>query len=175
MPLYESTFIARHDMSSQQVDTLAETFAGVVREHGGEVTKKEHWGLRNLAYRIKKNRKGHYVLFNIDAPPYAVQELQRNLRLNEDVLRFLTVRVEQLDPNPSAIMQSRAAREERSRRGGAGARARAEPAETAQAVSEEAESKDAETEKPPETKEKTETASESTAQHDDVEETEDKA
>ncbi len=122
MPLYESTFIARHDMSAQQVERLTETFANIVKERGGEVTKSEYWGLRNLAYRIKKNRKGHYVFFNIDAPSPAVQELERNFRLNEDVLRFLTVSVDELDPNPSPMMQARAAREDRSRRGPPGAR-----------------------------------------------------
>lgn len=122
MPLYESTFIARHDMSAQQVERLTETFSNIVKERGGEVTKSEYWGLRNLAYRIKKNRKGHYVFFNIDAPSPAVQELERNFRLNEDVLRFLTVSVDELDPNPSPMMQARAAREDRSRRGPPGAR-----------------------------------------------------
>lgn len=118
MSLYESTFIARHEMSTQQVEGLAETFSAIITENGGEVKKTEHWGLRNLAYRIKKNRKGHYVFFNIDAPPAALQEFERHLRLNEDVLRYLTVKVEELDPNPSAIVQSRAPRDDRARRGG---------------------------------------------------------
>lgn len=118
MPLYESTFIARHEMSTQQVEGLAGTFADIIKENGGEVSKTEHWGLRNLAYRVKKNRKGHYVFFNIDAPSAAIQEFERNLRLNEDVLRYLTVRVEELDPNPSPVMQSRAPRDDRARRGG---------------------------------------------------------
>ena len=126
MPLYESTFIARHDMSSQQVEGLAETFTSIVKENGGDVTKTELWGLKTLAYRIKKNRKGHYVFFNIDAPSAAVQELERNLRLNEDVLRYLTVRVDELSPDPSPMMQARASRDERSRRGPGHGRPRGE-------------------------------------------------
>ena len=118
MPLYESTFIARHDMSTQQVEGLAESFTTIIKENGGEVTKTESWGLKSLAYRIKKNRKGHFVFFNLDAPPAAVHEYERNLRLNEDILRYLTVRVDELDPEPSVMMQARASRDERSRRGG---------------------------------------------------------
>ena len=118
MPLYESTFIARHDMSTQQVEGLAESFTNIIKENGGEVAKTEFWGLKSLAYRIKKNRKGHYVFFNVDAPSAAVHEFERNLRLNEDILRYLTVRVDELDPEPSAMMQARASRDERSRRGG---------------------------------------------------------
>jgi small subunit ribosomal protein S6 len=120
MPLYESTFIARHDMSTRQVESLAEDITTIVKDNGGEVAKTEFWGPRTLAYRIKKNRKGHYVFFNLDAPSEAVQEYERNMRLNEDVLRYMTVRVDELDPNPSAIMQSRSARDDRSRRGGPG-------------------------------------------------------
>jgi small subunit ribosomal protein S6 len=118
MPLYESTFIARHDMSTQQVESLAEDLSTIVKDNGGEVAKTEFWGPRTLAYRIKKNRKGHYVFFNLDAPSDAVQEYERIMRLNEDILRYMTVRVDELDPNPSAIMQSRSARDDRSRRGG---------------------------------------------------------
>ncbi len=120
MPLYESTFIARHDMSTRQVESLAEDLSTIVKDNGGEVAKTEFWGPRTLAYRIKKNRKGHYVFFNLDAPSEAVQEYERNMRLNEDILRYMTVRVDELDPNPSAIMQSRSARDDRSRRGGPG-------------------------------------------------------
>ncbi len=120
MPLYESTFIARHDMSTRQVESLAEDLTTIVKDNGGEVAKTEFWGPRTLAYRIKKNRKGHYVFFNLDAPSEAVQEYERNMRLNEDILRYMTVRVDELDPNPSAIMQSRSARDDRSRRGGPG-------------------------------------------------------
>ncbi len=118
MSLYESTFIIRHDMSTQQVEQLADTYTEIIKNNGGEVTKSEHWGLKTLAYRIKKNRKGHYIFFNVDAPSAAMQELERNLRLNEDVLRYLTVRVDELDPEPSPMMQARASRDERSRRSG---------------------------------------------------------
>ncbi len=115
MPYYENVFIARQDISSTQVDALADAFTAIVAEQGGQVTKREYWGLRNLAYRIKKNRKGHYVLFNIDAPPAAVNELERNMRINEDVLRYLTVRVDALEEGPSAVMQNRGRGEERER------------------------------------------------------------
>ncbi len=124
MAYYENVFIARQDISASAVEGLAERFASVVKENGGEVTKKEHWGLRSLAYRIKKNRKGHYVLFNIDAPWSAVQEMERQMRINEDVLRFLTLRVDELETGPSVVMQSRASRDERGRRDGRDERGR---------------------------------------------------
>src|SRR5260370_25938243 len=107
MPLYETVFIARQDISATQVEALTDTFAAVIAEGKGEVKKREYWGLRTLAFRIKKNRKGHYVLFNLDAPPAAVSEMERNMRINEDILRFLTVRVDALEEGPSAVMQSR--------------------------------------------------------------------
>ena len=116
MPFYETVFIARQDVTGAQVEALADTFAGIVAEQGGKVTKKEYWGLRNLTYRIKKNRKGHYMLLNIDAPPAAVAEMERNMRISEDVLRLLTVKVEALEEGPSAMLQSRA-RDDRPRRG----------------------------------------------------------
>ncbi len=115
MPLYESVFIARQDISSQLVEGLTETLSKIIADNGGEIAKSEYWGLRNLAYRIKKNRKGHYVLFNIDAPPAAIQEFERNMRISEDVLRYLTIRVDELEEGPSIQMQSRHAREERQR------------------------------------------------------------
>jgi small subunit ribosomal protein S6 len=115
MPLYENIFIARQDISAAQVEALADTFTTLVTENGGQVTKREYWGLRNLSYRIKKNRKGHYILFNLDAPPPAVSELERNMRINEDVLRYLTVRVEELEAGPSAVMQNRGRGDERDR------------------------------------------------------------
>jgi small subunit ribosomal protein S6 len=115
MPFYETVFIARQDISAAQVEALTEALAGIVAGQGGQVAKREYWGLRSLAYRIKKNRKGHYVLFNLDAPPAAVNELERNMRINEDVLRYLTVRVEALEEGPSAVMQSRNRGEERDR------------------------------------------------------------
>ena len=107
MPLYESTFIARPDISSQQVDGLAEQLREILTEAGGEVAKTEYWGLRSLAYRIKKNRKGHYYFMNIDAPPEAIEAMEHTLRINEDVIRYLTVRVEEHDPNPAPLTQSR--------------------------------------------------------------------
>jgi len=116
MPLYESVFLARQDVSSQQVTTLTETFTNIVTENGGEVPKSEYWGLRNLSYRIKKHRKAHYVLLNIDASVEAVHEMERNMRVNEDVIRFMTLRVDELEAEPSIMMRSKVAREERSRR-----------------------------------------------------------
>lgn len=113
MPLYECVFIVRQDIPATQVETLASGFAEIVTKHGGKVEKTEQWGLRTLAYRINKNKKGHYVLFNLDAPPAAVTELERNLRLHEDILRFMTVAVEELEAGPSAILR----KEERSERG----------------------------------------------------------
>jgi small subunit ribosomal protein S6 len=112
MPLYETIFIARQDVPSTQVETLASTFAEVIRSNGGQVLKTEQWGLRNLAYRVNKNKKGHYVLFNIDAPSVAVLELERQMKINEDILRFMSVRVEALEEGPSAIMR----KEERTER-----------------------------------------------------------
>ena len=107
MSYYESVFIARQDVSAAQVDSLAEAFTKIVQDQGGKVAKKEYWGLRNLAFRIKKNRKGHYVLFNLDAPAAAVREMERNMQINEDIIRFITVRVEALEEGPSAVMQSK--------------------------------------------------------------------
>jgi small subunit ribosomal protein S6 len=115
MPFYENVFVARQDISSTQVEALAETLAQIVTQQGGQVAKREYWGLRNLAYRIKKNRKGHYMLFNLDAPPAAVSELERNMRINEDVLRYLTIRVEALEEGPSVVMQNRGRGDERDR------------------------------------------------------------
>jgi small subunit ribosomal protein S6 len=117
MPLYENVFIARQDISGAQVDALADTFTQLVADNGGEVRKREYWGLRNLTYRMRKNRKGHYVLLNLSAPPAAVAELERTMRINEDVLRYLTIRVDELEDGPSVVMQSRGSRDERGRRG----------------------------------------------------------
>jgi small subunit ribosomal protein S6 len=116
MRSYEHTFIARQDLSPQQAQALAETYSGVLVEHGAEVTKTEYWGLRNLAYRIKKNRKGHYLHLNLRASAEAITELERQERLSDDVLRYLTVRVDQLEEGPSIVMQTRSSREERTRR-----------------------------------------------------------
>ena len=117
MPLYENVFIARQDISGAQAETLADTFTQLIADHGGEVKKRENWGLRNLAYRMNKNRKGHYVLFNIDAPPPAIAELERTMRINEDVLRYMTIRVDEHEEGPSPIMLNRGGREDRPRRG----------------------------------------------------------
>lgn len=104
MPYYESVFIARQDITVQQTEALADQLSDVIVKTGGKVTKRENWGLRNLAYRIKKNRKGHYILLNIDGPSDAVKEYERQMRINEDVLRYLTVKVEELDTKPSVIL-----------------------------------------------------------------------
>jgi small subunit ribosomal protein S6 len=105
MPFYENVFIARQDIATPQVEALTETFATIVKDQGGQVTKREYWGLRSLTYRIRKNRKGHYVMLNIDAPPAAVQEMERQMRISEDILRYLTTRVEELEEGPSAMMR----------------------------------------------------------------------
>ena len=110
MPLYETVFIARQDISTQQVETLTEQMSAFITEGEGTVAKVENWGLRNLAYKVKKNRKGHYVLMNIDAPIPAVKEMERNLLLNEDVLRHMTLRVEELEEDDSVMMQSKSQR-----------------------------------------------------------------
>ena len=116
MPYYESVFIARQDISGTQVDSLTESLTNIIQEGGGQVTKKEFWGLRNLAYKIKKNRKGHFVLLNIDGPSDAVLEMERNMRINEDVIRYLTVRVDELESEESIMLRSRGSRD--SGRGG---------------------------------------------------------
>ncbi|RAI59512.1 30S ribosomal protein S6 [Roseicella frigidaeris] len=115
MPLYESVFIARNDVTQQQVDAIADQITATLGEQGGEIKKREYWGLRGLAYRIKKNRKGHYMLLGIDASPAAMQEVERQLGLNEDVLRVLTLRVEAIDEAPSAILARRGEDRERER------------------------------------------------------------
>ena len=115
MAFYETVFIARQEISAAQVDALSDQFTAVLSENGGSVKKKEYWGLKGLSFRIKKNRKGHYILLNIDAPPAALHEMERQMRINEDVLRFLTVRVDELEEGPSAMLQSRG-REDRPRR-----------------------------------------------------------
>ncbi len=116
MAYYEHVLIARQDISSQAVDELAEEFAGIITANGGQVTKTENWGLRTLAYRIKKNRKGHYVMMNIDAPPAAVAEMERLEKINEDIVRAMTIRVEELDAEPSPVLRVRDDRDDR--RGG---------------------------------------------------------
>lgn len=104
MPYYETVFIARQELTPSQVEELTTAFGKILKDNGGKVTKTENWGLRTLAYRINKARKGHYVLIESDAPGAAVIELERNMRFNEDVLRFISVRLENLSKGPSAIM-----------------------------------------------------------------------
>ncbi len=113
MALYEHIIIVRQDVSAAQVETLAEELSTIITENGGSVEKVEQWGLRTLAYRIKKNRKGHYVLMNIDAPSAAVVEMERLERINEDIIRILTIRVEELEEGPSAMLRTRDERDDR--------------------------------------------------------------
>lgn len=117
MPTYEHVFLARQDVSAQQAGTLQEEFAKVIADQGGQVGKTEYWGLKPLAYKIKKNRKAHFTLMNIDAPPEALAEMERQMRLSGDVIRFLTLRVEELDDKPTPMMK-RADDRRPSRRGG---------------------------------------------------------
>ena len=117
MALYETTFIARQDLSRADVTKMTDTFAEIITNNGGKIIKTEYWGLRNLAYKINKNRKGHYTMFGIDAPTAAMVELNRNLGLNEEVVRTLTVRVEAIEEGQSAIMN--AARRDEEFAGGA--------------------------------------------------------
>jgi small subunit ribosomal protein S6 len=117
MALYEHIYLARQDVSAQQVEDLTKAFTDVLSAGGGKVAKSEYWGLKSLSYRIRKNRKAHYTLLNIDAPSAAVAEMERQMRLNEDVLRFMTVRVDALEEGPSAMMQKRD-RDDRPERGG---------------------------------------------------------
>jgi len=113
MPFYEHVFIARQDAAEAQVEQLIEHLKGVIVAGGGTVPKQEYWGLRSLNFKIKKNRKGHYVLLNIDAPWPAVAEFERQLMLNEDIIRHLTIRVEELEEGPSSGMLAKQARERR--------------------------------------------------------------
>ncbi len=115
MAFYESVFIARQDIAAPQVETLTENITKIIEGEGGSVKKTEYWGLRSLAYRIKKNRKGHYVLLNVDSPASAIAEMERQMRINEDVLRYMTIRVDELEEGPSAIMRNRGS-EDRPRR-----------------------------------------------------------
>jgi small subunit ribosomal protein S6 len=114
MPLYESTFVARQDLSKQEVTKLTDQFTSIIENGGGKVVKNEYWGLRNLAYRIRKNRKGHYTMLGINAPFAAVKEMQRTMGIQEEIIRTLTVRVEELDENPSAMMNMRSGRDDES-------------------------------------------------------------
>jgi small subunit ribosomal protein S6 len=105
MPLYEHVFLARQDITAQQAAALLKTYQSVIEENGGKVAKTEYWGLKSLAYKIKKNRKAHYTLMNIDAPHEAVAEMERQMNLSTDVIRFLTIRVKELDEKPTVMMK----------------------------------------------------------------------
>ena len=128
MPLYEHVYLARQDLSAQQVEELTTQLSAVVGQMGGKVTKNEYWGLKSLNYRIRKNRKAHMTLLNVDAPPAALNEIERQERLHEDVLRYLTIRVDALEDGPSAMMRKsdrdRDERGGRDDRGGRGERRR---------------------------------------------------
>lgn len=108
MALYESTFVARQDISAQEVEKIADFFTKVVTDNGGKVLKKENWGLRNLAYKVKKNRKGHYVMLVVDGDVKALNELQRHYKLHEDVIRHLTIRVEEASKEPVSLIDRKA-------------------------------------------------------------------
>ncbi|MEI7713437.1 MAG: 30S ribosomal protein S6 [Rhodospirillales bacterium] len=117
MPLYETVLIARNDVTQQQVETVADEIGVELEAAGGAVKKREYWGLRGLAYRIKKNRKGHYMLLALDAKPVFINEMERKLGLNEDILRFMTVRIDEVDEAPSAVLSRKSDDRERSFRG----------------------------------------------------------
>lgn len=116
MPLYEHVFLARQDLAQAQVDALAETATKIIEDNGGKVVKTETWGLRTLAYRIQKNRKAHYVMLEVDAPAPLVAELERQTQINEDVIRYMTIKVDEHEQGPSAMMR----RNERDRKGRGG-------------------------------------------------------
>lgn len=117
MSLYECVLIARNDVTQQQVEDVVDNIASQLATDGGAMIKREYWGLRSLAYRIRKNRKGHYMLVGLDAKPAFVNEMERQLRLNEDILRFLTLGVHEIEEGPSAILSRRAEERDRNFRG----------------------------------------------------------
>ena len=119
MPLYEHVYLARQDLSTQQVEEITNNLTAVIGQAGGKVAKNEYWGVKSLTYRIRKNRKAHMTLLNIDAPPAAINEIERQERLNEDVLRYITVRVEEHEEGPSAMMR-KSDRDDRGDRGDRG-------------------------------------------------------
>jgi small subunit ribosomal protein S6 len=122
MPLYEHVFLSRQDVSAQQVEELTAQFKGIIEQMGGKITKTEQWGVKSLSYRLRKNRKAHFTLLNLDAPSAALNEIERQERLSEDVLRYLTVRVGEHEEGPSAMM--RKSDRDRDERGGGGFRDR---------------------------------------------------
>ena len=107
MALYESVIIGRQDLTPGQFDTLLEKFIAVIQSLKGEIKKRENWGIRNLAYKINKNRKGHYTLLNIDGPPEAIKEYERLMRLDEDIIRFLTIKIKSIDEKPSPLIANK--------------------------------------------------------------------
>jgi small subunit ribosomal protein S6 len=117
MPLYEHVFLTRQDASNTQVDTLTEQFKTVIGENGGTVAKTEYWGIKSLTFRIRKNRKAHYTLMNIEGPPAAVKEMERQMSINEDIIRFITIRVEEHEEGQSAMMRASSRRDDRGPRG----------------------------------------------------------
>jgi len=117
MALYEHVFIARQDVSASQVEAITAEFSKIVEENDGKVAKNEYWGLKNLAYKIKKNRKGHYVLLNIDATADVINEIERQARLNEDVIRYMTIRVDEHEEGQSIVLRSKADKDRRGPRG----------------------------------------------------------
>ncbi len=122
MALYEHVFLARQDLAQAQVDALAENAAKIITDHKGKVVKTENWGLRSLAYRIAKNRKAHYVMLEIDAPGDVVAELERQTNINEDVIRYMTIRTDALEDGPSVMMRKSDRGERRDRGGERGSR-----------------------------------------------------
>jgi small subunit ribosomal protein S6 len=118
MPLYEHVFLARQDVSAQQVEELTAQLTGVLEQLGGKVTKLEQWGVKSLSYRVRKNRKAHFTFMNVDAPSAALSEIERQERLNEDVLRYLTIRVDEHEEGPSAMMRKSDRDRDRDDRGG---------------------------------------------------------
>jgi small subunit ribosomal protein S6 len=105
MPLYEHVFLTRQDASAQQVEELTAQFKGVIEQMGGKVAKTEQWGVKSLSYRLRKNRKAHFTMFNVDAPAAALNEIERQERLSEDILRYITIRVDEHEEGPSAMMR----------------------------------------------------------------------
>jgi small subunit ribosomal protein S6 len=124
MALYEHVFLARQDLSQQQVDALVEQYKGVITAGGGTIGRVENWGLKSLTYRVKKNRKAYYTLMDLTCPPAALKEMERQMGLSEDVLRFMTIKVEKHEEGQSAMLQKREERSERGERGGFGDRDR---------------------------------------------------
>ena len=165
MPFYESVLIARQDITAGQVDTLADDMEKIITDNGGNVARREYWGLRSLAYRMKKNRKGHYVMLNLEAPSYALQEMERNLRLHEDVLRYITIRVEELRAEPSPMAHGKGGDRDRAdRRGRDGEEGGSSQAAAEDAPAEEAAASEAPAEEQPEAAEEEAAASEAPAE-----------